>query len=120
MELTREQLTIMRHNEGPALVTAGAGCGKTTLLVEYLAQKLRKPGAGQKKILVLTFSNSACEELCTRLHQRLEKNKSGKITGYENVHIMTCHRKVKPPNIIYFQVYTPHEILLFLKIKNRL
>ena len=31
-----------------------------------------------------------------------------------------CHKKVKTPNIIYFQVYTLHEILLFLKLKNRL
>jgi len=33
---------------------------------------------------------------------------------------VTCHKKVKTPNIIYFQVYTLHEILLFLKLKNRL
>ncbi len=69
MKLTSEQLAIIRHCKGPALVTAGAGCGKTTVLVEYIVRKLREQEDCTKKILVLTFSKSACEEIRHRLEE---------------------------------------------------
>ena len=73
MELTREQTDIVAHRKGIALVTAGAGCGKTTVLIEYVIPRLRLQQRGSRlgKLLVLTFSTKACQELRERLEHRL-------------------------------------------------
>ncbi len=84
MQLTREQLAVLRHTKKPALVTAGAGCGKTTILIEYIAKKLLKRGT-PKYVLVLTFSKAARDELKTRLQQRLTKP----VAEYPNLTVMT-------------------------------
>ncbi|MDP1614557.1 MAG: ATP-dependent helicase [Methylococcales bacterium] len=84
MKLTTEQLVVLRHTDGTALVTAGAGCGKTTVLIEYILQILL--GHPCENILALTFSNAACEELITRLCQRSQVND---LSEYKHLTIMT-------------------------------
>ncbi|MGC9195887.1 MAG: ATP-dependent helicase [Syntrophobacteraceae bacterium] len=64
--LSREQASAVEYLEGPALICAGAGAGKTSTIVakfEYLLEKGCDPG----RILCITFTNKAANELKDRL-----------------------------------------------------
>jgi superfamily I DNA/RNA helicase/RecB family exonuclease len=61
---------VVDHRDGPLLVLAGPGTGKTTTLVEAVAARVAK-GADPERILVLTFSRKAAVELRDRMALRL-------------------------------------------------
>src|SRR5688572_28993415 len=54
-------------------VEAGAGTGKTTVLVERIAEILRTGHASVDEIAVITFTEAAAAELAARVRQRLEE-----------------------------------------------
>ncbi|MCC3775682.1 ATP-dependent DNA helicase [Streptomyces sp. UNOB3_S3] len=69
-ELDACQRAVVDHGRGPLLVLAGPGTGKTTTLVEAVAERVRR-GADPARILVLTFSRKAAVELRDRMSARL-------------------------------------------------
>lgn len=68
MKLTESQRKVIDHKGSPLLVTAGPGSGKTRVLVEKTISLVK---SGHKKILALTFSNKAAEEILDRLKKHL-------------------------------------------------
>src|SRR5580698_8662314 len=64
--LNPDQLRALHHGEGPALVLAGAGSGKTTVLTRRVARLLSE-GVAPDKIFVATFTKKAAEEMTGRL-----------------------------------------------------
>ncbi|MFE3736970.1 ATP-dependent helicase [Streptomyces sp. NPDC059134] len=69
-ELDAAQRAVVDHRTGPLLVLAGPGTGKTTTLVESVAERVAR-GADPERILVLTFSRKAAVELRDRTAVRL-------------------------------------------------
>ncbi|MEU1674519.1 ATP-dependent DNA helicase [Streptomyces roseifaciens] len=69
-ELDARQRAVVEHAGGPLLVLAGPGTGKTTTLVEAVAERVRR-GTPPERILVLTFSRKAAVELRDRMAARL-------------------------------------------------
>ncbi|MCC3767439.1 ATP-dependent DNA helicase [Streptomyces sp. UNOC14_S4] len=69
-ELDARQRAVVDHEEGPLLVLAGPGTGKTTTLVEAVADRVLR-GTDPERILVLTFSRKAAVELRDRTTARL-------------------------------------------------
>ncbi|MEV5375442.1 ATP-dependent DNA helicase [Streptomyces nondiastaticus] len=69
-ELDARQRAVVEHAGGPLLVLAGPGTGKTTTLVEAVAERVRR-GTQPERILVLTFSRKAAVELRDRMAARL-------------------------------------------------
>ncbi|WP_337868707.1 ATP-dependent helicase [Meiothermus sp.] len=63
VRLTDEQQAIVAHNEGPALVFAVAGAGKTTALVHRLERLVRERVFEPRKILATSFSRLAVDDL---------------------------------------------------------
>src|SRR3569832_863173 len=61
--------------DGNVLVTAGAGAGKTSRLVERCVRRLVDPqyGASLHEILMVTFTESAAAEMRARVRKRLEQ-----------------------------------------------
>ena len=65
------QLQAIQHVRGPMLVVAGAGTGKTTVLVERIAHLIRNGHARPDEILALTFADNAAAEMSDRVHKAL-------------------------------------------------
>lgn len=69
--LDEHQQAVVDHREGPLLVLAGPGTGKTTTLVEAVVDRLQQPGVNPDNVLALTFSRKAAEQLRDRVTARL-------------------------------------------------
>lgn len=69
--LNPEQAEAVLHNEGPLLILAGAGSGKTTVLVARTGRLIAEKKTRPERICVLTFTNKAALELKHRVTRRL-------------------------------------------------
>ncbi|MFF7193925.1 ATP-dependent helicase [Streptomyces sp. NPDC008079] len=74
--LDAAQRAVVEHGQGPLLVLAGPGTGKTTTLVEAVTARVRA-GTDPDRILVLTFSRKAAVELRDRLAARAAAEPDG-------------------------------------------
>ncbi len=67
MKLTEQQSQAVLYTDSPALVVAGAGSGKTKTLTEKIAY-LVASGVEPGRILAITFTNKAADEMKSRLY----------------------------------------------------
>jgi DNA helicase-2/ATP-dependent DNA helicase PcrA len=71
-----QQQQAIEHVDGPMLVVAGAGTGKTTVLTRRIAHLVRQGHARPDEILVLTYTVNAAEEMLARLEAQLGKSEA--------------------------------------------
>ncbi len=71
MEFTPEQLAAISRSNGELLLDAGAGSGKTAVLVERLVRAVVEDGVGVSQILAITFTDKAAAELRERVRTAL-------------------------------------------------
>lgn len=84
MKLNKNQKEAIEYNEGPLLIIAGAGTGKTTVLVEKIKYLISKKLARPEEILALTFTEKAAQEIEERVDKVLPY-------GYFQTWIYTFH-----------------------------
>ena len=70
--LNPEQRKAVLHRDGPLLILAGAGSGKTRVICYRLAHLIGDGHAEPDQVLAVTFTNKAAEEMRTRVEQMLE------------------------------------------------
>lgn len=81
--LNSAQQLAVQTTEGPLLILAGAGSGKTTVLVNRIAHMIENCGVMPYHILAITFTNKAAKEMKTRISAKLE--------GGEDIWASTFH-----------------------------
>lgn len=70
--LNESQANAVRQTEGPVLILAGAGSGKTTTIVSRLAYLIEGVGIPASNTLTLTFTNKAAKEMKERALAMIE------------------------------------------------
>ncbi len=82
--LNPDQLRAVTHGQGPLLVVAGAGTGKTQVITRRIAWLIATRRARPSEILALTFTDKAAEEMAVRVDQLVPY-------GYTDTAISTFH-----------------------------
>jgi DNA helicase II / ATP-dependent DNA helicase PcrA len=70
--LDERQRQAVEHVDGPLLVIAGAGTGKTTVLTQRIAHLVREGHARPDEILALTYSDNSAAEMMNRVREELK------------------------------------------------
>src|SRR5215211_4538309 len=90
-ELNPQQAAAATHGDGPLLIIAGAGTGKTRTLVYRVAHLVAR-GVRPDRILLLTFTRRAAQEMVTRA-ERLVGPAGGRVHG--GTFHATAHRLLR-------------------------
>ncbi len=83
-KLNEEQKTAVIHKDGPLLIVAGAGTGKTTVIAQRIAYLIEEKLATPEEILAVTFTDKAAGELEERVDKLLPY-------GYVDLWVSTFH-----------------------------
>jgi len=83
-KINKEQLEAIKHENGPLLIIAGAGTGKTTVITERVKYLITEEKVSPSEILALTFTEKAAREMEVRVDETLP-------LGYSNMWISTFH-----------------------------
>ena len=83
-KLDPDQKKAVEHFEGPALVVAGPGSGKTTVIKERILHLIREHNVEPEQILAIAFTNAAAEEMGKRIQ-------SVQILNHKQPKICTLH-----------------------------
>ena len=84
MDLNKEQKEIINFGEGPFLIVAGAGTGKTAVITHRVAHLISEKKASPEEILAVTFTEKAAEEMEERIDKLVE-------VGYVDLWVSTFH-----------------------------
>ncbi|MGZ9160031.1 MAG: ATP-dependent helicase [Candidatus Limnocylindrales bacterium] len=115
--LNPDQLRAVTHGDGPLLVVAGAGTGKTEVITRRIAWLIASRRAKPSEILALTFTDKAADEMAVRVDQLVPY-------GYTDTAIATFHafgdRIIResalelglPPDV---RVLSRAEVVIFLR-----
>ena len=75
--LNKAQKEAVMHLDGPLLIVAGAGSGKTKVLTSRIANIIKEKKAFPNQILAVTFTNKAAKEMQSRVSKILGKSATG-------------------------------------------
>src|SRR6267154_460450 len=105
----REAVTI---GDGPLLILAGAGSGKTRVIAHRIAYLIAERGVWPRNILAVTFTNKAAEEMSkrvTRLIEGLEIGSAPLIATFHGLCVRILRRDIETLNAGYTRSFTIYD-----------
>jgi DNA helicase II / ATP-dependent DNA helicase PcrA len=84
IRLNEKQKEAVEHKEGPLLIIAGAGTGKTSVITQRVIHIMKSKWVKPSEILALTFTEKAAQEMVERIDMEMEY-------GYEEPWVSTFH-----------------------------
>lgn len=125
MELSSQQKEAVHHTGSPALVVAGAGSGKTRTLTAKFSHLVNQ-GIDPKRILAITFTNKAADEMKSRLMKMtgLDYRSFQWVRTYHSACLMIlkqhCGRLQYVPPLQVLSVYQQEKLATEICIKNNI
>jgi len=96
-ELNSRQLEAVKYIDGPLLVLAGAGSGKTRVITQKILYLVRECGIAARNIAAVTFTNKAAREMKARVGADLSKKESRglKVSTFHHLGLTIIRKECK-------------------------
>ena len=122
--LNPQQREAVAHTEGPLLILAGAGSGKTRVITHRIGHLIRAKGVYPASILAVTFTNKASKEMrdrVARILQEPDPNRLPRVSTFHSFCVRTLRRDgarladIRPNFTTTFNIYDDDDQLLLMK-----
>ncbi|HEY0350023.1 MAG TPA: UvrD-helicase domain-containing protein, partial [Pyrinomonadaceae bacterium] len=111
-QLNPQQREAVTTGDGPLLILAGAGSGKTRVIAHRIAYLIAERGMWPRNILAVTFTNKAAEEMrkrVTRLIEGLEIGSAPLIATFHGLCVRILRRDIETLNAGYTRSFTIYD-----------
>ena len=123
-DLNNEQQKAVLHTDGPLLVIAGAGSGKTRVITNRIAHMILNNNISAMAIIALTFTNKAAQEMKERIQTSLGEHYQLPFIGTFHsycLYLLRRHKEFLPfENFSIFDEDDKHALLTQLLKKSPL
>ncbi|HEX7529873.1 MAG TPA: UvrD-helicase domain-containing protein, partial [Pyrinomonadaceae bacterium] len=111
-QLNEQQREAVTSSDGPLLILAGAGSGKTRVIAHRIAYVIAERGVWPRNILAVTFTNKAAEEMRNRAHKLLEGLELGSaplISTFHSLCVRILRRDIEALKAGYSRSFTIYD-----------
>jgi DNA helicase-2/ATP-dependent DNA helicase PcrA len=111
-ELNEQQREAVSSSDGPLLILAGAGSGKTRVIAHRIEYLIAERGVWPRNILAVTFTNKAAEEMRNRVHRLLEGLELGSaplISTFHSLCVRILRRDIEALKAGYTRSFTIYD-----------
>ena len=111
-QLNEQQREAVTSSDGPLLILAGAGSGKTRVIAHRIAYLVAERGVWPRNILAVTFTNKAAEEMrkrVTKLIEGLEIGSAPLISTFHSLCVRILRRDIEALNAGYTRSFTIYD-----------
>src|SRR5205809_897923 len=111
-QLNEQQREAVTSADGPLLILAGAGSGKTRVIAHRIAYLIAERGIWPRNILAVTFTNKAAEEMRNRVNKILEELELGSvplISTFHSLCVRVLRRDIEALNAGYTRSFTIYD-----------
>ena len=119
-----QQAQAVAHTEGPLLILAGAGSGKTRVITHRIGHLIKNKGVYPGSILAVTFTNKASKEMRDRVAKLLQEsdfNRLPRLSTFHSFCVRTLRRDglrladIRPNFTTTFNIYDDDDQLSLMK-----
>ena len=111
-QLNEQQREAVSSSDGPLLILAGAGSGKTRVIAHRIAYVIAERGVWPRNILAVTFTNKAAEEMRNRVSRLLEDLELGSaplISTFHSLCVRILRRDIEALKAGYTRSFTIYD-----------